>query len=38
MSATEAINECYSIRVFLSKPVDKEKLNAILAAPACFYE
>jgi nitroreductase len=32
MNVTEAINERHSIRAFLSKPVEREKLDAILAA------
>jgi nitroreductase len=32
MNVTEAINGRHSIRAFLSKPVEKEKLDAILAA------
>jgi hypothetical protein len=32
MQVTEAINWRHSIRVFLPQPVEKEKLNAVLAA------
>jgi hypothetical protein len=35
MDMTEAINGRHSIQAFLSKPVEKEKLDAVLAAAQC---
>jgi nitroreductase len=32
MNVTEAINERHSIRAFLSKPIEKDRLSAVLAA------